>query len=292
MNSVTDTIKKINQPDGGYLPLSLFEETTYKDNEKIICSIKPLYVGKVIDDIIHEIIRSDYRNIFRSEIIGYESRVDWFTNAFATSTKKAKTKMRHQIIEEDLEKHVEIEYMLSKLKLYAYDNDIKNMLNYTYGIVQYSIWHDNFEYVSKKATVESSRPKGLSKADLARLQRLVSRTLLWLQSSYKDRIIPDYKFYPNGYSDLIKYGVGDFVCDKTLYDIKCIKDDPTIENTLQLLMYYCMGIHSNNKLYSGIEHLGIYSPVLNKKWVASVDNISKELVDFVNTNIISYTEDV
>jgi hypothetical protein len=291
MKSVTDKIKHIEQPENGYLSLDLFTERICGDTTPIVCSIKPLYVGKIIDDVIHEIIRSDYSKIFRSEINGYKTRLDWFSTCFSTGTKRSKQKQAHQIIEEDLKKHVEIEYMLSKLKLYAFDNDIKNMLNFTYGIVQYSIWEDDFGYISSRATVDDSRPKGLSLEDEEKLEIINMRTLKWLQDSYKKRIVPDFKFYPDGYSDFVKYGVGDFVCDNTLFDIKCIKEKPTIENTLQILMYYCMGLHSNNRLYKDIDRIGIYSPVTNIEWTIAVKDIPKESIDTIFRDILCYVED-
>ena len=79
-------------------------------------------------------------------------------------------------------------------------------------IHQYDIWDSQFSYMSTTSSIVSSRPKYFTKGDIRKIVQLYKRTLDWLCKIIgKDNITFDYKFYPDGYTQNIQYGVGDFI---------------------------------------------------------------------------------
>lgn len=290
MNSVTEIIKKVEQPRGGFLPIKSFEVEEL-GGEIIRCDdVPPIIVGKVVDSIIHLIIKTDKKKLFKSSTTGYEKRIEHFARQFAYGT--SYETVCSQIEYED--GIFNINKLIDRLDGYLGNNDIYHLIICLCLIHQYDIWNTGFGYVSQYTTIDSSRPKYYKKGDIRKIEVLYQRTVIWISSiinkSYNQNIVFDYKFYPNGYTDKVKYGVGDFVCDNTLFDLKCIKDKPTKYNTLQILTYYVMGLNSNNKLYKNVKYIGLYSPVTNKVWRISIDKISKELIHKISMEVIGYNE--
>lgn len=95
--------------------------------------------------------------------------------------------------------------------------------------------------------------------------------------------------FEGGYTNVIDTGDGDFLTKDTLWDFKVSKNPPTKDHTLQLLIYYLMGKHSDNyKEFNSIKYLGVYNPRLNKIYRYPVDKISSETINEVEKNVIGY----
>lgn len=285
MNAVTDIVKSISQPHGGYLPIKDFKEVEL-GGDVLSCDIPPIIVGKTLDSILRLIVMTDKYSVFHNSITGYENRVSYFANQF--SGVDSAELIGEQIKLEDGKFNVYnlIERIDSLIQSY----DIYNLCIVVSLIHQYDIWQYDFGYISSRSSIASSRPKYFKKKDIWVLMDLYKRLVSWLCTMLSKGIVFDYRFYPDGYTDKVKYGVGDFICENTLFDLKCIKSKPTSYHTLQLLIYYVMGMHSNNRLYKNVRNIGIYSPILNKVWIMPVKNIPKELVHKVSSEVIGYNE--
>ena len=91
-----------------------------------------------------------------------------------------------------------------------------------------------------------------------------------------------------GYTSTVNSGDGDFITEDTLWDFKVIKTKPTNKHTLQLLMYWIMGMHSGQEIYKNIKRLGIFNPRLNKAYTLDVSKISEDIISTVEREVICY----
>ena len=71
-------------------------------------------------------------------------------------------------------------------------------------------------------------------------------------------------------------------------DFKVLKKDPTNKHTLQLLMYYIMGMHSVNRNFENILYLGIFNPRLNKVYRCEIEKIDKSVISQIEKEVICY----
>lgn len=94
--------------------------------------------------------------------------------------------------------------------------------------------------------------------------------------------------FEGGYTKTVDAGDGDFLTEDTLWDFKTSVKDPTNKHTLQLLMYYIMGLHSKHAYYKKIKKLGIYNPKLNKVYLYEISNISPDIIKSVEDDVICY----
>lgn len=117
------------------------------------------------------------------------------------------------------------------------------------------------------------------------------RTMVERSRTFNDiygPIVKDGFTFEGGYTNLISSGDGDFLTETTLWDLKVSKSNPTNKNTLQLLIYYLMGLHSTHENFQEIEKLGVFNPRLNKVYLLDVNNIPSEIISEVSSKVIGY----
>lgn len=91
-----------------------------------------------------------------------------------------------------------------------------------------------------------------------------------------------------GYTAAVGVGDGDYVTTDTLWDCKVSKNPPTSKNTLQLLMYWQMGLRSIHPQFRSITRLGIWNPRLGMAWIAETSTIPEDVVSAVCEYVIGY----
>ena len=96
--------------------------------------------------------------------------------------------------------------------------------------------------------------------------------------------------FEGGYTTVISSGDGDYLTKDTLWDIKAVRNmsNRGKEYTLQLLIYYIMGMHSIHPEFQTIKRLGIFNPRLNTIYLLDINTISEDIIKEVSTSVIGY----
>lgn len=95
--------------------------------------------------------------------------------------------------------------------------------------------------------------------------------------------------FEGGYTKVIGAGDADYLTADTIWDLKTSKHEPNRDDTLQILIYYLLGIHSNNKdMYKDVKYIGIYNSRLNKIYKYEISKISSETIQRIEEEIIGY----
>ena len=101
-------------------------------------------------------------------------------------------------------------------------------------------------------------------------------------------IIKDGFTFEGGYTDIIASGDGDFLTEDTLWDFKVSKYPPSNQHTLQILVYYLMGMHSVHDEFKKIKKIGIYNPRLNVVYFYDLDKAPKLMFEEIEKEVIGY----
>lgn len=117
-------------------------------------------------------------------------------------------------------------------------------------------------------------------ATVQNIKILVQRSLKFWED-YGPIVKDGFTFEPNGYTETVNSGDGDYLTADTIGDFKVSKSKPTNRHTLQLLMYWIMGQHSGQALFKNIHKLGIVNPRLNEVYSLSTNTISKNIISEV-----------
>ncbi len=94
--------------------------------------------------------------------------------------------------------------------------------------------------------------------------------------------------FDGGYTKSVSTGDGDYLTKDTIWDYKVSKDVANSKQTLQLLLYYLLGIHSVHSHFKDIKYIGIYNPRLNIAYRYPISSLSSETIEYIEKEIIGY----
>lgn len=250
MASVTQRIASIKQPYGGYLPMKLFSKREFDD-------------GKCLNE---------NENI-HSSLVGIA--VDYLT--------------RYR-----LEKSVDKAFHISCLgaALIGMEHKADALKSSISGLDDISIISAcklaGFD-VCCRGSVSSYKPIEAINPDTATIENI--RIMVMRNTAFWNEFGPIVSYEPTfegGYTDVVTSGDGDYLCKDTLWDLKVLRSTPTSKHSLQILMYYVMGLHSVHDQYKSITNLGFYNPRLNVAYLCPVSRIPLETIEQIEKDVICY----
>ena len=151
-------------------------------------------------------------------------------------------------------------------------------------LVTYDVWFRNPMGAIMAKGADDINPDAET---IQNIKIMVQRSVKFWED-YGPIVKDGFTFEPNGYTETVNSGDGDYLTADTLWDFKVSKSKPTNKHTLQLLMYWIMGQHSGQKIYKSIQNLGIFNPRLNEVYLLNVNTISKEIITEVERDVICY----
>lgn len=258
MYSVTGRIRSIKQPRGGYIKPSEFKTIelndgqVLNDKENIHASI----IGMAVDYLTRLMIGSDLLEAFKISVKGVNSAI----RLGATTIDEAK------------------KYLSGIDGLN--DDSIINACK----MVTFDVWYRNPVNAPLAKTAKEINP---NEATIENIRTMVKRSINFFDE-YGPITVDGFTFEPNGYTETVSAGDGDFLTADTLWDFKVTKSKPTNKHTLQLLMYWIMGQHSGKPEYKNLTKLGIFNPRLNTVYLLDMGNVSAKTIADVEKNVICY----
>ena len=116
------------------------------------------------------------------------------------------------------------------------------------------------------------------------IRTMVNRTIAFAEKY--GPIVKDGFTFEGGYNQIITTGDGDFLTETGLWDLKVSKSAPTNKHTLQLLVYYLLGLRSIHDEFNDIKELGIFNPRLNNVYMIQIKDIPSEIISEVTSEVI------
>ena len=260
MSSVTQRIKEIKQPRGGYIKPSQFKLQKI-DDEKILNEQENVHasvIGIAVDYLTRFVMGADVLEAFKISYMG--ARV-------AESMSKQKSALK----------------TAQKLLVGIKGLDNNSVIN-ACKMVTYDVWYRNPMGAMLAKGVEETNP---DLETIENIQIMVERSVKFWEE-FGPIIQDGFTFEPNGYTDTVNTGDGDYLTVDTLWDFKVSKSKPTNKHTLQLLMYWIMGQHSGQKIYKNITRLGMFNPRLNFVYTLDLADIAPEIIEEIERDVIGY----
>ena len=251
MVSVTSRTRKVKQPYGGYLPVKQMDKFKYEDDFELNNTkdefLSPVITGLAVDYLTRLMLRNNKKDVFYINLRGAQF-----------------IKKHTQAIEllENIN-GLDSRSIVNACKLVGFDTVFRA------GPATYK-------------PVENIMPSDESIEDI---KIMVNRTV----NFFKDNgpIILRIFTFEEGYSSKITTGDADFLTSKTLWDLKVSKNSISSKHTLQILVYYLMGLRSIHKEhFEKLETIGLFNPKLNIAYVKNTEDIDKELIGVVSKEVI------
>jgi excisionase family DNA binding protein len=250
MSSVTRRIKSIKQPYGGYISPKKLECIQVKDNLTLADeeNIHSSLMGITVDYMTRFMMNNNAKESFQISLKGAK-----------LIHKEAIANLLVQGIE-----GLDNKSIINACKLSGFDVCYRSS-------------------ISGYKPVEDINPNSKT---IENIRTMVNRCLSFVRSY--GPVIKDNFTFEGGYTEYIDSGDGDYLTKDTLWDFKVSKNEPTNKHTLQLLVYYLMGINSIHHEFDSINNIGIFNPRLNKLYLLTINNISKDIIDDVSRDVIGY----
>ena len=251
MYTVTQRVYAVEQPKGGYLQLRDFSSKSYKDGRTLNATenVHGKYVGLAVDYLTRFRMTNDADAAFEISMLGAE------------------------------------------------------ILRQNYGQVdQYNFCRQLLEAVKKGGTAESVQLVAYDEVyrageiDIPRLasddstieniEIMVQRGVDFLNRC--GSVVQSGFTLEGGYTRTVVNGDGDYLTRNALIDFKVLRSDFTKEHSLQILMYYLMGLHSVHKEFKQVKWLALFNPRKNLVKFVNVNQIAAPVIAEVNRNVIGY----
>ena len=252
MCSVTRRIDKIKQPRGGYIRPKEFETIVLDgggiDDLNPVENVSPSLVGMAVDYLT--------RFMSGTSAIG----------AFKISEMGSRVVQRKELFDQLLSnvKGLDDDSISAAVKLSGFDSA------YRAGVMAYR-------------PVQNINPNSDT---VENIRTMVERSLRFLDQ-YGPKVMDGLTF-EGGYTGYVSSGDGDFLTEDTLWDFKVSKKKLQSKYTLQLLMYWRMGLHSIHPEYKNVKYLGVYNPRMNVVYLLDVSKIPEDVISTVETEVIGY----
>lgn len=259
MYSVTERIKDVKQPRGGYIKPSELLSVDLNDGKKLSEeeNVHASVIGMAVDYLTRFVMGTDLEKAFQISLMGAISAK---TFGIKTAEKEAK----------------------------AYLNNIKgiddNSIINACKIVTFDVWFRNPSAAMLARTAEETNPDQVT---ISNIRTMVERSVTFFKE-YGPITVDGFTFEPKGYTKTVSSGDGDFLTADTLWDFKVSKAKPTNKHTLQLLMYWIMGQHSGKEEYKTITKLGIFNPRLNTVYLFDVNKVPSDVIAEIEETVICY----
>lgn len=248
---VTQRIKQVKQPRGGYIKPKEFKAESLGDGAEALNpeeNVHASLMGLAVDYMTRFMSGASVEDAFKVSMLGAQLiREDAKASQLMAGTKG-----------------LDDGSITNALKLSGFD------VCFRAGIMGYR-------------PVDEINPDKLT---IQNVRTMVERSLHFLDV-YGPKILDGFTF-EGGYTDTVNAGDGDFTTSDTLWDFKVSKMPVKKEHTLQLLMYWRMGLHSIHTEFQDIEYLGIYNPRMNEACRIAVDDIPKDVIAEVEKEVIGY----
>lgn len=252
MCSVTQRISKVRQPRGGYIKPKEFEQTVLDgggiDDLHPEENVSPSLVGLAVDYLTRFMSGTSAEEAFKVSQMG-ASKVQQLE-----LFKKLACDVRG----------LDDASIDAAVKLSGFDSA------YRAGVMAYR-------------PVEDIEPDAYT---IENIRLMVERSLRFFEQ-YGPKVLDGLTF-EGGYTGYVATGDGDFLTNDTLWDFKVSKQKLQSKYTLQLLMYWRMGLHSVHPEYRNVKYLGVYNPRMNVVYRLDTSNIPADVISAVETEVIGY----
>ena len=260
MLSVTQRIDTVSQPQGGYIPNKLFMQTQYEDYKELLpihTEDKKLLTlqGTAVDYLTRYMLFSDKQNAFHISILGAKKLDEAYENN---------------------ESVIHINKLLDKIT--GLDDD---SIRAACQIVGYDV-----AYRMSIRLYKDVDTIAIPDEMVLNIRVMVNRCLEFLR--IVGPVISDELTFEGGYTKLVSSGDGDYLTADTLIDFKVSNKSFSNKWSLQLLMYYLLGLHSVHLEYQSVSQLCVFNPYENRSYIIQLTNVSDETKYKVSHEVLGY----
>lgn len=257
MSTVTNRVGQIKK-QSRFLKLSDFEKNYFEDGLNLSddASISAQLIGTVVESLSEFLLGQDKNEVFKEAAFGLH-----LLNKTGQGNDES---TMGDILE-----------LLSNIK--GLDKES----------IQYACLLSNYELYYRSAYYVPLSIESINDETISNIQILVNRTVKYF--SENTTFVTSGVTFEGAYNDVIQKGDMDILTEDGLWEIKVKKSHIQTKDSLQLLTYYVLGLHSDNKeMFTKLNKIGVFNPRLNLAYIVNISDIAQETIYNVEKEVIGY----
>ncbi len=281
--SVTQRVKAVKQPRGGYIKPKAFTPNALGDGLDALNpeeNVSANMVGLVVDYMTRVMSGTPADEAFKVALVG--------ANQLYLAWSSGRLRFAGDV-DAQLEFNGEMSTVPTTAEALA--ADIKGLDDASIIAAVRLARYDTVYRAGLQAYLMGWRPCAAADPDaptIANIRTMVERALAFFDV-YGPKALSGFTF-EGGYTTTVATGDGDFTTEDTLWDFKTSKLPIKKEHTLQLLMYWRMGLRSAHPEFQNVKYLGIYNPRTNVASRLAVADIPADVIEEVEHDVIGYVD--
>ncbi|BDR55220.1 hypothetical protein KIMH_13310 [Bombiscardovia apis] len=265
----------VQQPRGGYLPVKDMETQSFDDGHGSLDSSlenrSPSAIGTVVDYLSRYVEGASKNDAFQIPLYS-AMQVKELIKKYGLG--------EYEVIDNASVAITQVPMFLDQINGLD-DESISAALN----LVAYDcIFRAGIETFRNPEKLETA-----NQTTIQHIRRMVLRSHTFMQEY--GPAIAGLETFEGGYTKVVSAGDCDLVTADGLWDFKCSKFPPTNKHTLQILMYWQMGLHSVFREYKKITQIGIWNPRIGKLWKYNVSELSQDVINELQYQVLVYPVD-
>lgn len=250
MTTVTGRVKEVKQPHGGYLPIQQMTVTKYDDGVMLhpYENTAPQLVGLAVDYLTRVMLGDNPAKAFDVSLYGL-------------------------MIAEKL-----------KMKLSMYPTHIPDDLSSE--SIRNAVIMASYDAIYRASPTAYRAPTLPNNQTIENIRQMVKRSVSFFSEEHQ--IVRSGFTFEGAYTDIIRAGDGDMLTEKGLWDMKVLRGQLTSQHSLQLLIYWRMGLRSIHPEFKRVDTLGFFNPRKNEATTIPVTEIPENVTRVVDTEVIGY----
>ena len=130
----------------------------------------------------------------------------------------------------------------------------------------------------------------ITNEDRDAIELMVNETKLYLLE--KEKIVAlGVSFKAEGANN-VSPSDADFLTEESIIDLKCSVSKPTSKHTLQLILYYILGLHEYPNEFKKLKYIKIINPRIDKVFSYEIKKIDVEDLKYNEKEIMGYAKSV
>ncbi len=297
MYTIEQRANSYKQPYGGFIGIRHFVQTQLENTEELsdvyLNTVPHNIIGSTVDYLTRFMLGEPKKKAFAIPIRGVQlASKQCKMEAMKDETQQKKKNLFQEFIDK-LTSFVKKSREDDQAKIILKDG--KAILNKINGLDDESIAaacqiasFDVFYRHPDYAELTYRRYKDIDDFAIHDIKVMVNRGLQFFEQ-YGPVTATDFSF-KGGTTQTVTDGIGDYLTRDCLWVFTASQRKPTTKHLLQILMFWIMGKHSDQKIFNKITKIGIFNARLNMVYQLDMHTLSDDMIKTVERDVIGYEE--
>lgn len=239
---ITKLASTVKQPRGGFFSVKLFQETQYNSAKELYPdeNVSKTLIGTTVDNLTRVLLGANPKKVFEPATFGMMAiKVDMYDDCYDLA---------------DEVKGLDEDSIIAAYRLSVYESVYRSGYKPSMNLTP---------ELPNKYTINNIKTMVYRSLEYFGKQKEIANVGKTLSIKYKGDSI---------------YGDYDYLTEDSLIDMKVLSKKITNKNTLQIILYWILGMKSDKNHFSNVKFLKFYNPRLDIEYAFDLNELTPDIL--------------